>query len=215
VGLLQSTQVAGVSVPTAPAVPGSPTDTPDGVDLEAWRALARVPVKRLSFTRSQSQRSKHSPEDPSALAPARKDEGDLRQSTDALLARLLLDQAFPKSKRYSFRRLPKAGPLKKYRYKLDPAAASDVAAGDLVGAWQMGSGQVTFTLNANGLPLASLLGMNIELAPIVDEGRSAWGAENDVLGIYILRAFTRDHVSGTISTPDRDEDFMMTRLTGF
>ena len=159
----------------------------------------------------------HSPEDPSALAPARKDEGDLNQNADALLARLRLDQAFPKSKRYSFRRLPKAGPLKmkKYRYKLDPAAASDVAAGDLVGAWQLGSGQVTFTLSANGLPLASLSGMSLELAPFDDEGRLAWGAENDVLGIYILRAFTRDHVSGTVSTPDRDENFLMSRLVGF
>ena len=204
-------------MPTAPAVPGCPADTPDGVDLEAWRALALVPVKRHSFTRSLTHRSTHSPEDPSALAPARKDEGDLRQNTDALLARLLLDQAFPKSKRYSFRRLPKAGPLKmkKYRYKLDPAAASDVAAGDLVGAWQMGSGQVTFTLNANGLPVASLLGMNIELAPFDDEGRLAWGAENDVLGFCVLRAFTRDHVFGTVTTPDRDENFLMRRLVDF
>ena len=197
-------------MPTAPAVPGSSTDTPDGVDIEAWRALALVPVKRYSF-----KRSTHSPEDRSTPALSRKDEGALQQDIDALLA--MRHKPFPKSKRHSFRRLPKAGPLKmkKYRYKLDPAAASDVAAGDLVGAWQMGSGQVTFTLNANGLPVASLLGMNIELAPFDDEGRLAWGAENDVLGFYVLRAFTRDHVSGTVSTPDRDENFLMRRLVGF
>ena len=208
-------------MPTAPAVPGSSTDTPDGVDIETWRALALVPVKRYSF-----KRSTHSPEDRPTPALRRKDDGALQQDIDALLA--MRDKPFPRSKRHSFCRLPKANQdadallklavpprMKRYSFKLDLAAASDVAAGDLVGAWQMGSGQVTFTLNANGLPVVSLQGMKIELAPLDDEGRLVWGAENDVLGFCVLRAFTRDHVFGTVTTPDRDENFLMRRLVDF
>ena len=102
--------------------------------------------------------------------------------------------------------------MKKYRYKFDPAADSDVAAGDLVGAWNLGSGQVTFTLSVNGLPSVSFSGLNIELAPFDINGRLAWGAETDVLGLYVLRAFTRDHVAGRITTSDRDEDLLMARV---
>ena len=152
-----------------------------------------------------------------------KDEGDLQQDIDALLA--MQDKPIPKSKRHSFRRLPKdnqdadallklAVPpkMKRYSFKFDPAAASDVAAGDLVGTWRMGSGQMAFTLNANGLPVASLSGMSMVLAPFDDdEGRRVWGAVNDVLGIYILRAFTRDHVSGMVTTQEHEESFLMTR----